>query len=541
MPRFGEGTFGSGLFGGDFPGLPKAPPQFALQVRAYVPNGAPLGVLPDALSVTASMPLMDRGALTIEGSHRLIQGNVYRRGFDEFGIELAVEVKYRLSSGLQSEWIEPHNSRFIALGRQQDRADPAGSVSLTCPAYSWLLGRAIVLSSFERTTTWSGNNIAGMASSTDDMGRVQFNDCSPGDILTVLINEAKARDALPGLSVNFTAERDSSNALWGSGTRVTASWERGTSLLQILDNLADHGLVDWAMQGRELRLFNPDTTFARDRHTVDGVGLRERLEVVESPNRQTYENVLTRIHVRGDDGVTTTRVRGATPRPWGHLEGFMQASGASTVGMAQRLADAELEKRRRSEVEMTRGLTFEGARFLPFRDFRPGDFILARYPQGSNPAGEVGPVRVRQITVSRDKDGLVTGNVVLNSRHIEAVVKRERRDRGITSGATLGGSGGLTSVKRTAAADAIGSASVTFSGSASASVTVTFPAGRFSRPPYVTASLDAGTTQHAFTGSSDRTASSATLHFRRIDGASVTGSLPFLWEARQMSNVSTTG
>src|SRR5690606_18174249 len=112
-------------------------------------------------------------------------------------------------------------------------------------------------------------------------------------------------------------------------------------------------------------------------------------------------------------------------------------AGVTDEGTAMLLSQAILKEGEQERVEMTRDLVFGPGRNIPFREYRVGDYV---YAPGRH--GEQERVRVHQITLSRDQNGVVTGNVVLNDRFIEASIRAARRARGIAGGAGIDGGTG---------------------------------------------------------------------------------------------------
>ncbi|MFI6485707.1 hypothetical protein ACIBH1_47915 [Nonomuraea sp. NPDC050663] len=102
------------------------------------------------------------------------------------------------------------------------------------------------------------------------------------------------------------------------------------------------------------------------------------------------------------------------------------------------LAQATLARSAREKVQRTRGLLIgPPARFLPWRDFRPGDTLSAPGEAGLQQA-----LRVRQVTVTRDDKGVLGGSVVLHDRFLDRAVRLARRTQGILGGSTASGGTG---------------------------------------------------------------------------------------------------
>ncbi|MEU4579222.1 hypothetical protein [Nonomuraea sp. NPDC023979] len=125
----------------------------------------------------------------------------------------------------------------------------------------------------------------------------------------------------------------------------------------------------------------------------------------------------------GDDSFRVERVNVGTPLPWGRWEtgvrqvGVTEATAANLVGVSL-LVRGAVER-----VQRTRELTFaHGARWLPLRDYLPGDRLYA-----PGEAGQREALRVRQITLTRTDCGVVSGNRILDDRLADQELLVRRR------------------------------------------------------------------------------------------------------------------
>jgi len=389
---------------------------YDLRLVAYEPNGSRLGVLHEPLQFNCSSPLNDISSLMLKYS-KLAQGADL---LDEW-VELAVE----RSTG--EDWEEVPNGRFLKIIWSGSHLDETKALDLTIPGYAWLL-----------TTAGVRDHPSPDSSNTDSDGKRKFSAANAGIILATLIQEAQDRDALAGLAVDFDTSLDSDGNAWDKV--LTIAYEPGLTLDMILNNLADQGVVDWQMQGRTLRVFNADTTLAVDRtDQINAVVLRSGIDVVAAPDQGDSSGLLHSALVRGEGGVKVEVTNPSAPQPWGKFEATINQGGVSDTTTMTLLAQAALADGAEEQIQMTRDLSFAGARFLPFVDYWPGDYI---YAPGKD--GERDKLRVRQVTLSRDEDGIVTGNAVLNDRFIEATIRQAKRTRGIVGGSKSdGGSGAL--------------------------------------------------------------------------------------------------
>lgn len=379
------------------------------RLRAYAPNGADQGAIPTPQGLSAGFPLNDVGALTWS------YPSTGPRAASALGqpIEVAVQV----STDLGATWTEPPSGRFLYY---RDGRDPVKdeAFSIECPAYVIRLRKGLVF-----------------PTGLDTDGKRHFTDASPGQILNTLLSEAQARGALVGLAWDFSAATDSGGVAWPAATRQTIAYDPGTDFLTILQGFADLGLVDYRTQGRTLQMYAADTTtgMAADRTIgANPVSLRFGRDLTEAPFRRTWEGLADTALVIGDNVTFVERTNGGAITPWGRQETYVAASGVQDTGTLTTLADGALSLTEAARIERTYGLDFTQAKHLPFRDYGSGEWVF-----GSTEA-DVAPerMRVRQITLTMDDNGVAGGNVVLNDRFTESDIATARRLDKMLGGAT---------------------------------------------------------------------------------------------------------
>ncbi|WP_127933097.1 hypothetical protein [Nonomuraea polychroma] len=151
------------------------------------------------------------------------------------------------------------------------------------------------------------------------------------------------------------------------------------------------------MQGRTLQVYNADTELERDLAAGEApVDLRFGRDVVQATDVGTFEGLASAALVVGDDGFRATYHNGGAAEPWGRWATYIGQGGVSDPGTAQLLAEAVLLRSGHERVQRTRQITPYTVRWLPWRDYRPGDRILA-----PGDAGVMESMRVRQLTVRR--------------------------------------------------------------------------------------------------------------------------------------------
>ncbi|MFD0659777.1 fibronectin type III domain-containing protein [Thermocatellispora tengchongensis] len=390
--------------------VPGRPAKFALRLVAYAPNGPRLGVLPQHNGFELGDPLNDVPGLKVSYPTAGLNAGVLA-GHCEIAVEYAVD---------GGPWAEPPNARFLRIKRGGDEIDRTGARSYDCPGWAWML-RKVVL--------YPNNALVD--------GKRPFNAVSPGAILATFIQEGQARGALPGLSFDFSAAHDSAGEPWSK--TLTLAVEPGKDLLAVLINLGEQGVIDWRMQGRSLQVFNPDTVLGADRASGPApIDLRFGRDVTEAPDTGTLEDAASAILIGGEAGLSVEATNPAAVAPWGRWETYQSQGGVKDSGTALLLAQNALERIGRERVQITRGLMFDAARWLPFAHYEPGDYLLA-----PGDSAVMQSLRLRQITLSIDKDGSIGGNVVLNDRFLEREIRLARQAQGILDGGvSSGGSGG---------------------------------------------------------------------------------------------------
>lgn len=386
-----------------------------LRLVAYAPNGDRIGLLPHPLSVEVGWPLNDVPSLRLSYSR-------HAPGAEH--LDSPVEVAVEWSDG--GEWVEAPDSRFLAIKRSgSETTDDTKTVTFDMPGWAWQLRKLVLY-----------------PTSTMVEGKRQFSAVTPGAILRTFYNEGRDRGALPGLSVDFDTSRDSAGQPWAA--TLTLGIEPGRDLLAMLLNLAEQGVIDWCMQGRTLRVFNEGTVRARNLATGPApVDLRLGRDITEAPDQGTWEQAASHILVAGEAGLSV-EVSAPVNLPWGRWEAYQAQGGVRDAGTAALLGQYALQRASGERVQITRGITPISARWLPLRDYQPGDTILA-----PGDRGQMEPLRVRQITLTKDANGVAAGNLTLNDRFLEDDIRIARRAQGILDGGIAVGGNGNTPAPET--------------------------------------------------------------------------------------------
>lgn len=212
--------------------------NYDIRLVAYQPNGDRIGLLPEPVEFRVTDTENAVPALTItyplNGQQAAVLANP---------VEVAVEY---YSNG---NWIEGRNARFLNLQEEGDTVSAEVTGRYSLPGYAWQLGKVqVAVSAADRARS----------------GKRSFKTSTPGALVQTLVQEAKARGNISGLTLAFNGGVTSAGSAW-LNEAVGIEVEPGFDLLQLLTSLSDQDIVDWYMQGRALYLNNPtsDGTFLR--------------------------------------------------------------------------------------------------------------------------------------------------------------------------------------------------------------------------------------------------------------------------------------
>ncbi|MGO1348550.1 MAG: hypothetical protein ACTMIL_06885, partial [Brevibacterium aurantiacum] len=373
---------------------------------AYDPQtGTKLYQLPRANSVSIGDTFGTRGTLELTYSAKAVNA----RDLPTF---LEVQAEVTFDEG--HNWA-PAGPSLLRLSGEHEDTDQAGMRTLRFVGREWVLGKARV-----------GNGDLELID-----GKRPFYRASPGQILRTLILEAQDRGAADGIEIgNFTAAKDSSGKAWAKV--ATIYYSPGLPIGSVLENLVEQGMCDYRMDGRTLHLYDPETTMGRDL-TTGGNPVRVHGAVTEAPVKYTLEDLANSALLMGDEGFELEVDNPTAPDDYGRLEVTIEQGGVSDSGTARLMVDEALHRGSREVREITRSQSAAGAAFLPFRDYRVGDYVQV------HTGGEWERYRVREIQLARDGQEW-TIHTVINDRLQELLLKLAKRTNGIVNGSK--GSGG---------------------------------------------------------------------------------------------------
>lgn len=347
------------------------------------------------------------------------------------GIELTIYREQLLSSGHGFKLNE--KIRFANVGASGLDEDTAYYVRQVQPNF-FLVSKEIggLPVTFESAT--------GITAYRDLDGDRLFRDATVGEILLAVIAEAKARGWGASVATDFTATRDSLGNLWSTTVAtedgLPIGFRPGTNARQILNALADAGYIEYATQGRTLRVFN----LGSGRQL--GLGnqpVRVGDDALTSPTGTNLDNLLTHLTIRGDGPVLSEVASTAPMTALGRLEQYTEQANIATDGVATDIGRAMLKRAEDPEREFTITENATEAKFLPHLHYVRGDWVRV------DVNGEVKQMRVAGISCTSGEDGTqvsVTLGIVMR----DLLVKLAQGQGRISGGIGTGGAGQLRPV-----------------------------------------------------------------------------------------------
>ncbi|WP_345264749.1 fibronectin type III domain-containing protein [Nocardioides nanhaiensis] len=389
-----------------------------LRLVAYTPLGAQIGVLPDSLNYTATIPFgADLPTLKVGYTKAGRRSDVL-----EALPEIAVE-RWDAAAGT---WVEPDDARFLVVKRAWNSKDDGGQArSYDAIHLGWLARKARV---------WTGGNM-------NSEGKRQFNAANPGTIVGTIFDDARGRGWGPGLARSFNATTDSAGQPWAH--EVTLAFEPSADLDSVLKAVVDQGLAELSWTGRTLNLYNPDTALARDLTTGTApVWVRHTDGVTSAPEEGSIEDLVTFARLTGDAGGVWDVSNPAAVQTYGRLEGYVTQSGVTDEGTAALLIEQELAAGASERTQYTREWHAAAATVVPWQHYRPGDWAF--FDREDNGTLIRDRARVAQVSVTYDAEG-VSGHTTLGTRLDDLLARLARRTANVTGGASSGGAGGTPS------------------------------------------------------------------------------------------------
>ncbi|MEQ7008463.1 hypothetical protein ABN028_20015 [Actinopolymorpha sp. B17G11] len=313
--------------------------------------------------------------------------------------------------------------RFLFEDDEDDPADAAGparEITVAGPGALAALARAVI--------TPAG----GIGAKPAIAG---FVDDSPGHIMRTLIGRAKALGYLPNVWTNFDADFDSAGQPWAK--QMDIIYDAGKDLLTVAKDLAAQGVCDIRMRadpdqgdGLWLDMWNPGTALATDKPNV----YLRRAHITKAPRKRSRKELRTDILVVGEGGANVVRHDPEARSRYGPRLGYLGWGNATKTATLNAAGDNALALASRPAVGYDFDLQLDHDTCpQPYSDFKVGDKIRSDYAPTSVGTGYE-PLRVRQMTVTLNRDGAVDANIGCNDRFLESSLRLARKIEGVVHG-----------------------------------------------------------------------------------------------------------
>lgn len=409
-----------------------------LRCVAYAVGGPRIGVLPDTLAFTVTIPRNSTPTIAMTYPER---GGV-RGALLDGETEIAVEATFDGDT-----WTEVPGGRFISQESSRNLAsDGTTSRSLNAVHISSMLGEALV---------WDVPK-----DHQDKDGKFKFKRTTAGTMARTLWDRAVRRGWGLGLTAGFTPEKDSAGAAWDKTAAL--AFAPDVSLDQVVEALTNLSMCDIAWDGRSMLMYNADTALTRDR--TKAVRWLLTPTITGAPETIRWADMCSDVLVRGETGRTWRVHNIYAPTTMRRIEKVIEGGGIELEDTAKLVAQAPLKSGSRPAEQIKREWHSLTAPYLPLKDYRPGDWIML--DRGGE---EPEKVQVTQISMTRDENG-VSGHTTFGTQLASLLARLTQRQRGIIGGAAVSGStvrpAGQAQTRRPARVQSLSLASQAFINSA---------------------------------------------------------------------------
>lgn len=276
---------------------------------------------------------------------------------------------------------------------------------------------------------------AGMPSQGDDPASdndAHFYSQTAGAILRTLLQEATDRGALTHIDwASFTNDTDTNGVRFSQ--IITLKFAPGLTLLDVAKALVSYGMCEFEMDGSQLRVYEAQTNSTDRTLTDPPVIFRAGQQVADSPRKHSLRDTATALLVAGGDGLYHTESDATALAKRGRrIETFASQGNIHDAGVLAGYAQNALAGLTHGTMEKTHGLALSDGP-QPLRDYQYGDWAW------SDTGGALERLRIKQLTLSGDDTGTITGSVSLNDLIAEREAALARRIQGIEGGATVTG------------------------------------------------------------------------------------------------------
>lgn len=228
---------------------------------------------------------------------------------------------------------------------------------------------------------------------------------TPGEILTILLDEAQDRGSVEWWTPSFTGSLDSNGDAWDG--EITISFRFSDGIYDVLTKMSERW-IDFTADpdGIELDVVNRGSL-----GTAVGVVIQEAVHIEDLRHSNDPAKV-TDLLVRDSEGVLTEVSSGLhdpLDRNFPRIEGYLEAGGAGDATNATEQAEGIFDNAGADRVAITAAVVAESGE-TPFVDFSVGDTVTMPDRDGAGTSTDVEAIIVGDVPPSEDgeEEGSVT-------------------------------------------------------------------------------------------------------------------------------------
>lgn len=228
-----------------------------------------------------------------------------------------------------------------------------------------------------------------------------FQNATPGTILRTLIARGKSRGGLSWLDeTSFTGTTTTDGQAWA--TTLSPTYDTGTTLLQVLQDLATRRLIQFRMNGMQLQVYNYDSQISHK--TPEQVTFRRGQNLEEQTTNTDSSAAASVVLIQGDQTAiaeVNTLPDGSSPSVTRRRELFVAQGGITDIPTLQFLAKAQLAINGHIKVEESLGVDDS---LEPWNAYDVGDWVW------EDKSGTLENLQIKQIAATaQDANNLTIG------------------------------------------------------------------------------------------------------------------------------------
>lgn len=259
---------------------------------------------------------------------------------------------------------------------------------------------------------------------------------TPGEVMHLLLAQARARGALTDIVTSFSGTHDSGGSPWTS--RVSARVSPGSTYEAVLNLLASMGRAEWSVSWNGsapcLNLWLHEGRGLDRTIGLRPVILRAGRNLTESPRKYSVRSSPTAMLGIGAEGIyAETRDLNAEARRGRRIEGSTSSQNLTTEDAVLAYAQRRLSSTKDPELSIEHGLALLPGEPRPVVAFDVGDWVY------STVATENERYRVVEWSLRVDAERQMTAAVTLHDKFVDELVRQRMLLDAISSGEAVVG------------------------------------------------------------------------------------------------------